>query len=673
MCGICGVIEWDGAREDAAARENKVARMLDCLIHRGPDGLGVDSRGGATLGAVRLAIRGLEDGRQPIVDEENGILAVCNGEIDNHLELKEWLASRGRNVDAATDVAVLPGLYLELGAAFVERLVGAFAIGLWSARDGVLLLARDRAGERPLHVIVSEHGALFASELAALAAGASEPLAEDTDALRGYLSAGFFPAPHDPFRGVRRVAPGELLEISKQGIRSRRYWSWQVGASTAASKTAAAHSSYKDQNDEFDAVLRRAVGRQSEVDVPYGVFLSGGLDSSLVAAVLRRLRPDYKLAAFALRFAEASYDESDHARRVAAALGVELHCVQVGADALPGTIAELVASSGEPLADPAWVPTALLARRAAQDVKIALVGEGADELFGGYPTYIGAGIYERYARLPGWVRGAVRWGVEGWPVADKKVTLSFLLKRFVQGEGLDAVARHLLWTSTISPQVMARLGVPMTEMRRADFAVSAGASKCGANVLDVLQRLDLENSLAEGLLTKADRASMRYAIELRAPYLDVDVMEFAARLPANERVRGFQTKVFLKRFAERYLPKSTVHRRKRGLSVPLARWLREPLYDWARARLGGGWLDAAGVRPGAAVELLEEHRQRRADFSRALWTLIVLSEWMEWAALREGATHEIHDSIAGARRVAQGIAPPSPRDNIQTDAKSGAR
>jgi asparagine synthase (glutamine-hydrolysing) len=670
MCGICGVIEWDGARgEDAAARERKVARMLDCLIHRGPDGLGVDSRGAATLGAVRLAIRGLEDGRQPIVDGENGILAVCNGEIDNHLELKEWLASRGRSVDAATDVAVLPGLYLELGAAFVERLVGAFAIGLWSERDGVLLLARDRAGERPLHVIVSEHGAQFASELAALAAGASEPLAEDTEALRGYLSAGFFPAPHDPFRGVRRVAPGELLEISKQGIRSRRYWSWQVGAS----KPGAARPSPKDQSDEFDIVLRRAVGRQSEVDVPYGVFLSGGLDSSLVAAVLRTLRPDYKLAAFALKFAEASYDESDHARRVATALGVELHCVEVGADALPGTIAELVASSGEPLADPAWVPTALLARRAAQDVKIALVGEGADELFGGYPTYIGAGIYERYARLPASVRGAVRWGVERWPVADKKVTLSFLLKRFVQGEGLDAVARHLLWTSTISRQVMARLGVPVTEMRRADFAASAGESNSGANVLDLLQRLDLENSLAEGLLTKADRASMRYAIELRAPYLDVDVMEFAARLPANERVRGLQTKVFLKRFAERYLPKSTVHRRKRGLSVPLARWLREPLYDWARARLGGGWLDAAGVRPGAAVELLEEHRQRRADFSRALWTLIVLSEWMEWVALREGTAHEIHETIADVRRVAQAIAPPSPPDNMRTDAKSGAR
>jgi asparagine synthase (glutamine-hydrolysing) len=674
MCGICGVIEWDGTREDAAARENKVARMLDCLIHRGPDGLGVDSRGPATMGAVRLAIRGLEDGRQPIVDEENGILAVCNGEIDNHLELKEWLASRGRNVDAATDVAVLPGLYLELGAAFVERLVGAFAIGLWSARDGMLLLARDRAGERPLHVIVSEHGALFASELAALAAGASEPLAEDTEALRGYLSAGFFPAPHDPFRGVRRVAPGELLEISQQGIRSRRYWSWQVGAVASASKTATTNSSRKETEDEFDIVLRRAVGRQSEVDVPYGVFLSGGLDSSLVAAVLRRLRPDYKLAAFALKFAEASYDESDHARRVAAALGVELHCVEVGADALPGTIAELVASSGEPLADPAWVPTALLARRAAQDVKIALVGEGADELFGGYPTYIGAGIYKRYARMPKWVRGAVRWGVERWPVADKKVTLSFLLKRFVQGEGLDAVARHLLWTSTISPQVMARLGVPVTEMRRADFAASSGAAASGGDVLDLLQRLDLENSLAEGLLTKADRASMRYAIELRAPYLDVDVMEFAARLPAKERVRGFQTKVFLKRFAERYLPSSTVHRRKRGLSVPLARWLREPLYDWARARLGSGWLDTAGVRPGAAVELLEEHRQRRGDFSRALWTLIVLSEWMEWAARREGVAHDAHERIAdAARTVAPAMTPPGAQDHMRTDAKSGAR
>jgi asparagine synthase (glutamine-hydrolysing) len=663
MCGICGVIEWDGSREDAAAREGEVSRMLDCLIHRGPDGLGGDSRGAATLGAVRLAIRGLEDGRQPIVDEESGILAVCNGEIDNHLELKQWLASRGRNVDAATDVAVLPGLYLELGAAFVERLVGAFAIGLWSARDGVLLLARDRAGERPLHVIVSERGAQFASELAALAAGAGSPLVADTDALRGYLAAGFFPAPHDPFRGVRRVAPGELLEISREGIRSRRYWSWQPGTN------AAAHTSPKAMSDEFDGVLRRAVSRQSEVDVPYGVFLSGGLDSSLIAAVLRKLRPEYRLAAFALKFAEASYDESEHARRVAAALGVELHCVEVGADALPGTIAELVASSGEPLADPAWVPTALLARRAAQEVKIALVGEGADELFGGYPTYIGAGIYGRYARLPGWVRGAVRRGVERWPVADKKVTLSFLLKRFVQGEGLDAVARHLLWTSTISPAVMARLGVQPAEMRRADFAAPRGAPE-----LDLLQRLDLENSLAEGLLTKADRASMRYAIELRAPYLDVDVMEFAARLPTTERVRGFETKVFLKRFAAaRYLPSSTVYRRKRGLSVPLALWLREPLYDWARARLGANWLAEAGVRPGAAIELLEEHRQRRADYSRALWTLIVLSEWMGWASLRGDAAHETHAPVADGRAVAEPIARPGVQHGMRTDAKSGAR
>jgi asparagine synthase (glutamine-hydrolysing) len=490
--------------------------------------------------------------------------------------------------------------------------------------------------------------------------------------LRGYLSAGFFPAPHDPFRGVRRVAPGELLEISRDGIRSRRYWSWKPGTS-AAGASAKHAAAARPTLDEFDIVLRRAVGRQSEVDVPYGVFLSGGLDSSLVAAVLRRLRPDYRLAAFALKFAEASYDESEHARRVAAALGVELHCVQVGADALPQTIAELVASSGEPLADPAWVPTALLARRAAQDVKIALVGEGADELFGGYPTYIGAEVYERYARLPGWVRGAVRWGIERWPVADKKVTLSFLLKRFVQGEGLDAVARHLLWTSTVSPQLMARLGVPVTEMRRAEFA-DAGDSGggeptgdpagSGARVLDRLQRLDLENSLAEGLLTKADRASMRYAIELRAPYLDVEVMEFAARLPARERVRGFETKVFLKRFAERYLPKSTVYRRKRGLSVPLARWLREPLYDWARARLGAEWLEAAGVRPGAALELLEEHRQRRADYSRALWTLIVLSEWIEWAARRGDASHEAHAPVSDARADSH--------HNLRMDAKTGA-
>jgi asparagine synthase (glutamine-hydrolysing) len=282
---------------------------------------------------------------------------------------------------------------------------------------------------------------------------------------------------------------------------------------------------------------------------------------------------------------------------------------------------------GEPLADPAWVPTALLARRASREVKLALVGEGADELFGGYPTYVGATLAERYAALPGAIRTPLRRLVECWPPSERKVTVSYLLKRFVAGAELEPVARHRHWTSSVSPHLLRRLGIE---------EIAPDASDVKGAVLDVLQRNDLETSLAEGLLTKADRASMRSALELRAPYLDQAVMEFAASLPVEQRVRGVATKVFLKRFALRYLPSRIVYRRKRGLSVPLARWLRGPLHDWAISRLGDERLRMAGIDPDAAVALLEEHRKRQGDHARALWTLIVLAEWIAWASCHRG-------------------------------------
>jgi asparagine synthase (glutamine-hydrolysing) len=243
-------------------------------------------------------------------------------------------------------------------------------------------------------------------------------------------------------------------------------------------------------------------------------------------------------------------------------------------------------------------------------------------LFGGYPTYIGAQIAGYYCRLPHVVRTIIKTVVGKWPASDKKVALSFLLKRFVQGQELDGVTRHLLWTANIPPALLERLGVKNAEPRRVDHLEGS--------LLDALQELDLETSLAEGLLTEKDRSSMSSAVELRSPFLDQAVLEFAATLPVDERVHGLTTKVFLKRYAERYLPSKIVHRRKRGLTVPLSSWLRGPLRDWARARVSTHLLDDAGVSSRAAVELLDEHCNRVDDHGRALWTLIVLSEWLEW-------------------------------------------
>jgi len=614
MCGICGNVAFSNLTSPEATRL-RVKAMLRSLSHRGPDAVGRADTEMAILGATRLAIRGLdEDVNQPMIDEEHRIIAVCNGEIDNHQELRKWLAERGRPVLRKTDVAVIPGLYLELGESFVSRLVGAFAIAVWDARNRRLTLARDRAGERPLFFARNKNEVIFATEIAALTAHNRLPVNLDQKALRKYLQFGIFPSPDTPFGEIRKVAPGELIQLDTGGVRHKTYWRWQ---NTETAKK-------PPSLETFDQTFRAAVRRQSDVDVDFGVFLSGGIDSSLVSAVVRSLHPTRPLKAYTLRFEEQSFDEGHFAAAVAWKLKMDLVTVWVKPGDMRDGLKTLVHLVGEPLADPAWIPAALLARRAAQDVKLALVGEGADELFGGYPTYIGAGLAERFARLPVWLKSISLRAVEALPASDKKVTISFLLKRFMQGAELSGMARHRLWVSNLPPVLMRRLGVAPMDLE--------GGDSGGGELLDRVQRWDLETPLAEGLLTKADRASMSSALELRAPFLDEAVMEFAQSLPIKDRVRGFKTKVFLKRYALRYLPGEIVRRRKRGLSVPISRWLRGPLKEWASATLENGRLERAGINLSAAKDLFSEHCSRKADHARALWTLLVLGEWLEWVA-----------------------------------------
>jgi asparagine synthase (glutamine-hydrolysing) len=746
MCGICGDVSFrhtaagpglspgsgSGASVGSepgptavwrARRGRRVEAMLGALAHRGPDASGMHAGDDAVLGATRLAIRGVVDGRQPLVDEASGVVAVCNGEIDNHRELKAWLAERGRPVAQATDVAVIPGLYLELGDAFPEHLIGAFAIALWDPRPRRLLLVRDRAGEKPLFFRTDAAGgagagdsnaaagaaglagaagapdgadaaiaagaggvgrALFATELAALVSSAlpgeawEEGQWADVEALAHYLRFGCFGVPRTPFARVQKVGPGERVVIEATGVRRERYWRWRTAPAARLGAPAPDAPDAADAPkapmpptrafgegrftrtagslDAFDLVFRQAVARQADVEVPCGVFLSGGVDSSLVTAVARAVSPAAPLRAFSLRFPEASYDEGEVAARVAKLLGVTTTEVWVGPEDFMSCLPELVRMAGEPLADPAWVPAALLARRAAQEVRQVLVGEGGDELFGGYPTHSGVWLGERYERLPRPLRRLLADLVRRLPPSDKKVTLSFMLKRFVAGEGLPGLARHLLWTSNIAPDVLARLGLAGSPAGEAPAGMAVAAAPDtdlpAGSVLDHVQQYDLESSLAEGLLTKADRASMHFALELRAPFLDRDVMEFAATLPEAQRVRGLRTKVFLKRYALRYLPRWVVHRRKRGLSVPLASWLREPLRGWAEERLGSGRLGTVGVDEDAALALFGEHLRREGDHARALWSLVVLAEWLDWAAGLRGRSEAAQAGAAAEPALA---------------------
>jgi asparagine synthase (glutamine-hydrolysing) len=617
MCGICGAVSTlHVPLAPNVARD--VQAMLGALAHRGPDASNLNASAEAILGATRLAIRGLSDGLQPLNDLETGLTVVCNGEIDNHRELRTWLAERGRPAVKATDVAVIPPLYLELGAAFAEQLVGSFAIAVWDPSRERLLLVRDRVGEKPVFFRRVGGVVAFATELAALAAFGEPPLL-DRSALGSYLRFGCFPAPSTPFLGCEKVGPGERVAIDPNGVRRERYWRWKRPEVAGPPPGL----------DELDATFRTAVERQTDVEVPCGVFLSGGIDSSLVTAVARAVRPEQPLTAFVLRFTEASYDEGIFAERVAADLKVPAVAVWVRPEDFVERLPELIRLAGEPLADPAWVPAAVLARRAATEVRTALVGEGGDELFGGYPTYTGVWLAERYRRLPASLRRWSAKAIAALPPSDKKVTLGFLLKRFIAAADLDGMERHLQWTSNLSPALIRRLGIEPP----------AAVSDPGLTgpLLDRVQQHDLETSLAEGLLTKADRSSMHFALELRAPFLDREVLDLAGRLDASQRVSGFRTKTFLKRYARRYLPRWVIERRKRGLSVPLASWLRGPLQGWAEAKLTGGSLADAGINVEVAGELLGEHVRRESDHARALWTLIVLAEWLDWVRAIQSA------------------------------------
>jgi asparagine synthase (glutamine-hydrolysing) len=609
MCGICGILSLNADKPVLHAAQ-KTRGMLQAMSHRGPHGDAFATRENLAMASNRLAIRGVDQHQPPLIEHEAGIIVACNGEIDNHRELRQSLGEAGHRITLSTDIAVIAPLYLEKGLSFLEHLQGVFALALWDSRTQRLILARDRAGERHLYYATSDNAIYFASELAALmTAQVSTQL--DKDGLAHYLRSGYCPSPRSLVKKHHKVSPGEMIVIERSGIRHLRYWDFP---STQRAMPMPSPAS-------FDPVFRNAVFRQSDIDVDYGVLLSGGVDSALMTAVARDLRPEKKISAYCIRFAEASFDEGQHAAEMAEHLGCDFIPVNVSAGDVPSMLRELIEATGEPLADPAWIPLSMVTRRAAQDVRVLLAGEGADELFGGYPTYLGARWSSLYAQLPGPLRTLSQRWIEKLPTSDKKVTLSFLLKRFIRGQELDGLARHLLWTASIAPDWLHRLGITPPQDATAHDT---------SRLIDVLQHYDFSHSLPDALMAKADRGGMLHGVEIRAPFLDQSVIEFAATLPLDARVHGLTTKAFLKRYAQRYLPKSAVTRRKRGLSVPLAAWLREPLHGWAQARLSGTALASTGINTDAALEMLAEHQARISDHSRAIWTLIVLSEWLTW-------------------------------------------
>jgi|SRR6187549_74381 len=617
MCGICGIATAEpGVRPDLDA----VARMNGRLVHRGPDSDGIFQADGVALAMRRLSIIDLEGGDQPIANEDGSVTVVHNGEIYNYRELRAELERRGHRFRTHSDTEVLVHLYEEHGDDFLERLRGMFAIALWDARERRLLLARDRFGIKPLYHRVAEGELSFASELKAMLEQPGFSREIDPRAVAAYLAFNSIPAPLTIFSEARKLPPGSLLSWREGEVAERRYARPRpVPAEQARRRPAAALA------DELRERLRDSVRAHLVADVPVGVLLSGGVDSAGLAA-LAAGEEGAGVKTFSVGFEEASFDELDRARLVARRYGTDHHEIVLRPDAVE-LLPKLVEAFDEPFGDSSALPTYLVSELASQHVKVALSGEGGDELFGGYYTYVADLLAARVGRFAPLAAPLV----EALPSSDAKVSFDYKAKRFVRAARLPALERHHAWKEIFSTEGQAALlgarhpGWDPVDLYRERYAETAGAEP-----LARLQDVDLGIYLVDDLLVKTDRSSMAHSLELRVPFLDNEVTAFALGLATPLKVRGLAKKRLLRRALAPLLPREILRGPKQGFSIPVAAWLRGPLEGYAREVLAPVNLERQGCFDPATVgALLDSHCAGREDLSRQLWGLIAFTLWFD--------------------------------------------
>jgi asparagine synthase (glutamine-hydrolysing) len=615
MCGICGLVALDGSAVDAAP----LAAMSESLRHRGPDSDGALVDGPVALAVRRLSIIDLEGGDQPIGNEDGAVQVVQNGEIYNYRELRAGLERRGHRFSTQSDTEVLVHLYEELGPTFVRELRGMFAVALWDSRRRRVVLARDRFGIKPLYYRSEGELLSFASELKALPRGEV-----DLDALEAFLAFNSIPAPLSIWRGTRKLPPGHVLIWEEDG--EPRIERFARPAPVSADEVRGGEES--ELAEELRARLRDSVRAHLIADVPVGVLLSGGVDSGALTA-LAALESGERVQTFSIGFEEGSFDELADARKVAALYDTDHKELVLRPDAAE-LLPRVATAFDEPLADSSALPTYLVSELASRHVKVALSGEGGDELFGGYYTYVADLLAPRVGPLAGVLRPLA----EALPSSSAKASLDYRLKRFVRAAHLLPLERHHAWKEIFSADARAELlgngrgTADPLDLYRARYAETEGAEP-----LARLQDVDLGIYLVDDLLVKTDRASMAHSLEARVPYLDEIVAGFALALPTNLKVRGLAKKRLLRKAVAPLLPRSVVYGKKRGFSIPAAAWLRGPLVPFAREVLAPANVRRQGFFSAEAVgRVLDDHVAGREDLSRQLWGLLTFTLWNDQAA-----------------------------------------
>jgi asparagine synthase (glutamine-hydrolysing) len=625
MCGIVGIVERDPQRP---VPPRDVERMVRTLNHRGPDEGGSVLLPGVGLAMRRLSIVDIAGGQQPFANEDGTMQVVANGEIYNFAAVKEDLIGRGHRFRSRSDVEVLVHAYEEWGEAFLQRIRGMFALAIWDSRTRTLIAARDRAGEKPLYYAQTPNGLRIASEIKALLSRPEVDRTVDLEAIDQFLTYEYVIAPRTIFQNIKKLLPGHYLVYRAGELAVRRYWDAADVAPREWTEEAAAGA--------LRETLGRAVRSQMMSDVPIGLFLSGGIDSSAVGVMLRDAPGASDVSSFSMGFDDGSYNELPYAREVAAICGTKHFEGTVTPD-VASLFDRLIVHLDEPFADVSLFPTFLVSRMAQEHVKVVLTGDGGDELFGGYDAYEAEALAGRWAGLlPGRAARAADRVLSMVPPTEKKKGLVNKAQRFVDGLAhAPASIAHYRWMTFLSPPDKARIYTPAFReaLLASDVYAPVHAALDRSRSTDLLNRqlyADLSIYLADDILVKVDRMSMATSLETRAPFLDTEVMELAFSMPGSLKIHNGRRKHIVKQAMRGLLPESILNRRKEGFSIPMKQWLKRELRPLMERLLAPERLARRGlVEPAAVTKMIEEHAAGRANHAHVLFGLMVFERWAE--------------------------------------------
>lgn len=619
MCGIAGIIDT------GPAARTTVESMCSRLLHRGPDSLHVVPLAGAVLGHTRLSVIDLETGQQPISNEDQTVWVVLNGEIYNYKALRQELQAKGHRFTTQSDTETIVHLYEEEGPACVKRLHGMFAFALWDERNQRLMLARDRVGKKPLYYSANKGRLVFASELQALLRATDVRTHLDPVAVDEYLAYGYVSAPRSIVASVSKLPPAHVLLAESGRTETTRYWSLDAQPHPPTSE--------RELAEELRDRLQNAVAARLVADVPLGFLLSGGIDSSAIVAMAASATAE-PLHTFSIGFDDASFNELPHARSVAERFGTRHEELTIGTE-IRDVAQQAIDSSDEPFADASIVPMYTVSKLARTRVTVALGGDGGDECFAGYDRYAALKLAHSYYRLPYRLRSQVVAPIAALiPESTRKLDRARRLKHFLTPAYRTPEEQYARWLRIFSTNQRAGIYTAAfaetlaTAGGHTDVVLEALARSTAAELLSKAQAADFATYLPGDLMHKADSMSMAHGLEIRSPFLDHEMVEFAASIPVGLKLKGLSGKHILKQAMAGQIPDQVLQRRKEGFSVPIAGWLRASLGSWMQDLVGGTDARiAAIVSPTHLDRLVRSHLSGQANNGLHLWTLICLEAW----------------------------------------------